>query len=85
MNDPGLDVPIDRDAQILESKKEDDELDEAEEDEQAFLAPRYVAHPPAKSRHDGLLPSATMKTTCIHHTIHGTIIGHEGRLTCHSL
>jgi len=41
MNDPGLDDPIANDAKDVEKQKED-ERDEMEEDEQAFLAPRYV-------------------------------------------
>lgn len=42
MNDPGLDGPIEEDAHIVENQREEDEVDEAEEDEQSFLAPRYV-------------------------------------------
>lgn len=42
MNDPGLDGPIQEDAKIVENRREEDEMDEAEEDEQSFLAPRCV-------------------------------------------
>jgi len=41
MNDPGLDEPISNDAKDVEHQKEDQQ-DELEEDEQAFLEPRYV-------------------------------------------
>lgn len=40
MNDPGFDTSISNDAKVIENKKQSDERDEAEEDEQAFLAPR---------------------------------------------
>lgn len=39
MNDPGLDEPIASDAKDIENQRED-EQDEIEEDEQAFLEPR---------------------------------------------
>jgi hypothetical protein len=42
MNDPGLDEPIANEAEAVERFKEEDEEDEAEEDAQSFLAPRYV-------------------------------------------
>jgi hypothetical protein len=42
MNDPGFDRPIQEDARIVENQREEDEMDEVEEDEQSFLAPRYV-------------------------------------------
>ena len=41
MNDPGLDEPIADDAKDVE-KQRTDEKEEREEDEQAFLEPRYV-------------------------------------------
>jgi potassium channel subfamily K, other eukaryote len=40
MNDPGLDDPISNNAKVVESQKELNERDEAEENEQAFLDPR---------------------------------------------
>ncbi len=40
MNDPGLHEPIDKDAQIIENKKQLEERGEEEEDEKSFLAPR---------------------------------------------
>lgn len=43
MNDPGLDEPISNDAKDVENQRID-EQDEVEEDEQAFLEPRYVQH-----------------------------------------
>lgn len=42
MNDPGLDSPISEEAKAMENEKQSDEQDEVEEDEQAFLAPRYL-------------------------------------------
>ena len=39
MNDPGLDEPISNDAKDIE-KQQEDEQEEIEEDEQAFLEPR---------------------------------------------
>lgn len=41
MNDPGLDEPISKDAEDIENQHRDEE-DEKEEDEQAFLEPRYL-------------------------------------------
>jgi potassium channel subfamily K len=41
MNDPGLDEPISNDARDVENQV-NDEHDEKEEDEQAFLEPRQV-------------------------------------------
>jgi hypothetical protein len=41
MNDPGLDEPISNDAKDVENQV-NDERDEKEEDEQAFLEPRQV-------------------------------------------
>jgi hypothetical protein len=40
MNDPGLDKPISEDAKDVENQKKD-EHDAEEEDEQAFLEPKY--------------------------------------------
>jgi potassium channel subfamily K len=42
MNDPGLDKPISEDAKDVENQKKD-EHDAEEEDEQAFLEPKYDA------------------------------------------
>jgi hypothetical protein len=42
MNDPGLDKPISEDAKDIENQ-EKDEHDAEEEDEQAFLEPKYDA------------------------------------------
>ena len=41
MNDPGLDSPIQDHAQAVEDEKLEEDLEE--EDEQAFLNPRYEA------------------------------------------
>ena len=41
MNDPGLDEPISNDAKNVEHQKRD-EKEEAEEDEESFLEPRYA-------------------------------------------
>jgi potassium channel subfamily K len=42
MNDPGFDTSISNDAKVIENEKQSDERDEVEQDEQAFLAPRYA-------------------------------------------
>jgi hypothetical protein len=42
MNDPGLDEPISSDAKDVENQR-NDEKDERQEDEQAFLNPRYYS------------------------------------------
>lgn len=42
MNDPGLEEPISNDAKAVEENREKDEHEEAEEDEQEFLDPRFV-------------------------------------------
>jgi hypothetical protein len=44
MNDPGLDEPISNDAENVEHQKRD-EKEEAEEDEETFLEPRYAKLP----------------------------------------
>lgn len=44
MNDPGLDQAISDDAMMIE-RKSIDEREEAEADEQEFLAPRFVTVP----------------------------------------
>jgi hypothetical protein len=43
MNNPGLSERIENDARVIENEKQSDERDKVKEDEQAFLAPRYVA------------------------------------------
>lgn len=43
MNDPGLDEPISNGAKGVENQAMD-ERDEREEDEQAYLEPRYVSN-----------------------------------------
>lgn len=48
MNDPGLDEPIQKEAEGIEQDRKDDE-DVEKEDEQTFLNPRYLPH--RKPRH----------------------------------
>lgn len=45
MNDPGLDEPISKDAKAVENQHKD-EQGELNEDEKAYLEPRYVGKEP---------------------------------------
>jgi len=60
MNDPGLDEPISNDARDVENQV-NDERDEKEEDEQAFLEPRQVFFLPGIASVTCNLPPAIMK------------------------
>lgn len=43
MNDLGLDSSISNNAKVIENQKQSNKRDEVEEDQQAFLALRYIA------------------------------------------
>jgi hypothetical protein len=60
MNDPGLDEPISNDAKDVENQV-NDEHDEKEEDEQAFLEPRQVFFSPETASVTCNFPSAIMR------------------------